>query len=89
MAAWNAEDIAPMLEASPAVALCIAGHDHPGGYGQGAGRPLTHSPHFGPLFIGPLFTGPLFIGPPTHPPPRLNPTNFTRHCLKAPLTTKV
>jgi manganese-dependent ADP-ribose/CDP-alcohol diphosphatase len=34
MAAWNAEDIAPLLEASPAVALCIAGHDHPGGYGR-------------------------------------------------------
>ena len=34
MAAWNAADIAPILEASPAVAVCVAGHDHPGGYGR-------------------------------------------------------
>ena len=34
MAAWNAGDLAALLEGSPAVALCIAGHDHPGGYGR-------------------------------------------------------
>jgi hypothetical protein len=26
--------LSPWLEASPAVAACLAGHDHPGGYGK-------------------------------------------------------
>lgn len=34
MAAWNAPDVSRALEACPAVALCLAGHDHPGGYGR-------------------------------------------------------
>ena len=34
MAAWNCDEISALLEASPAVALCVAGHDHPGRYGR-------------------------------------------------------
>ena len=34
MAAWNCDEVSALLEASPAVALCVAGHDHPGCYGR-------------------------------------------------------
>jgi hypothetical protein len=34
MAAWNCDEVSALLEASPAVALCVAGHDHPGRYGR-------------------------------------------------------
>ena len=34
MAAWNCDEISALLEACPAVALCVAGHDHPGRYGR-------------------------------------------------------
>jgi 3',5'-cyclic AMP phosphodiesterase CpdA len=37
--AWNSEELAGILEASPAVAICVSGHDHCGGY---ALRGLTH-----------------------------------------------
>lgn len=38
--AWNAEEVAELLEASKAVAICVAGHDHTGGYYTSSG--LTH-----------------------------------------------
>ena len=34
MAAWNCDEVSELLEACPAVALCVAGHDHPGCYGR-------------------------------------------------------
>ena len=34
MSCWNAGAVEAALEASPAVAACLAGHDHPGGYGK-------------------------------------------------------
>ena len=34
MFAWNADEVSEILERSPAVALCLAGHDHAGGYGR-------------------------------------------------------
>ena len=37
--AWNGDELSELLEASPAVALCVSGHDHHGGYAQ---RGLTH-----------------------------------------------
>ena len=37
--AWNGDELSELLEASPAVAVCLSGHDHHGGYAR---QGLTH-----------------------------------------------
>jgi len=38
---WNGEELAALCVASPAFALALAGHDHPGGFALYRGRPFA------------------------------------------------